>query len=73
MNYGHLLKKFGKNVKLARIKKDLSQDQLAEKLDITQNYISKIECGQQNMSLKKIAELADGIGVDVGDLLNFKD
>ena len=73
MDRSEILKKFGKNVKLARIKKDYSQDELAEVLGVSQNYITRIETGRQNMSLKKIAELADGIGVDIGDLLNFKD
>ncbi len=73
MNQDEILKKFGKNVKLARIKKDYSQDQLAEKLNVTQNYITKIETGRQNMSLKKIAELAEGIGVDIEELLQFKE
>ena len=68
-----LLKKFGKNVKLERIKKDLTQEQLAEKMDVNQNYISGIETGRENMSLGKILELADFIGTDIQNLLIFND
>ena len=68
-----LLKKFGKNVKLERIKKDLTQEQLAEKMDVSNNYISGIETGRENMSLGKILELADYIGTDVQNLLIFND
>ncbi len=68
-----LLKKFGKNVKLERIKKDLTQEQLAEKMDVSNNYISGIETGRENMSLGKILELADFIGTDIQNLLRFND
>ena len=68
-----LLKKFGKNVKIARIKKDLTQEQLSEILDINQNYIACIECGRQNMSLGKILELANALQVDIEPLLKFND
>mgnify|MGYP000646183535 FL=1 len=68
-----LLKKFGKNVKIARIKKDLTQEQLSEILDINQNYVACIECGRQNMSLGKILELANALQVDIETLLKFND
>jgi len=66
-----LLKCFGKNVKIERIKQDLTQEQLAEKMDVSQNYIACIESGRQNMSLGKILELAKVLGVDIEKLLNF--
>ncbi len=72
MNKQELLKKFGKNVKIERIKKDLTQEQLSVILDVNQNYIACIECGRQNMSLGKILELANALGVDIEDLLKFK-
>lgn len=73
MNKSELLKKFGKNVKIERIKKDLTQEKLAELLDKSQNYIACIECGRQNMSLGKILELADALDVEIETLLKFKD
>ena len=65
MNYKDILKKFGKNVKFERIKKDYSQEQFAEILGVSRNYVSKIECGDQNMSLKKITELAIALNIDI--------
>ena len=73
MNKQTLLKKFGKNAKIARIKKDLTQEQLSEILDINQNYVACIECGRQNMSLGKILELANALQVDIETLLKFND
>ncbi len=68
-----ILKKFGRNVKIERIKKDLSQDNLAEIMDVSPNYITRIETGRQNMSLAKIGELAAALNVDMEDLLKFKE
>ncbi len=72
MNKHDLLKKFGKNVKIERIKKDLTQEQLAEIMNVSQNYIANIECGKANMSLGKILELANYMGVDINLLLEFE-
>ncbi|RAI14577.1 MAG: transcriptional regulator [Candidatus Melainabacteria bacterium] len=71
MNKKELLKIFGKNVKIERIKKDLTQEQLAEKMDVSQNYIACIETGKQNMSLGKILELAQNLNTDIHNLLSF--
>ena len=71
MNRNELLKKFGKNVKIERIKKDLTQENLAELMNLSQNYIACIECGRQNMSLAKILELANALQVDIETLLKF--
>lgn len=71
MNKRELLKKFGKNVKIERIKKDLAQEQLAEILDVSQNYIACVETGKQNMSLGKILELSEALNVNIEMLLKF--
>lgn len=71
MNKQELLKRFGKNVKIERIKKDLTQEQLSEIMGVSQNYVANIECGKANMSLGKILELANYIGVDINQLLAF--
>ena len=68
-----LLKKFGKNVKIERIKQDLTQEKLAEKMDVSQNYIANIERGKANMSLGKVLELANYMNVHIGKLLLFDD
>ena len=72
MNKETLLKKFGKNVKLERVKKDLTQEPLAEIMNVSQNYLSSIELGKENMSLAKVLELSQYLGTDIENLLNFK-
>lgn len=72
MNKETLLKKFGKNVKIERVKKDLTQEQLAEIMGVSQNYVASIEGGKENMSLGKILELSKSLNVDIETLLIFK-
>lgn len=51
-----------KKLKLARIEKDLTQDQLAEKVGVTRQTISLIELGKYNPSLNlciKISKVLD--------------
>lgn len=71
MNKEELLRKFGKNVKIERIKKDLTQEKLAERMNVSQNYIANIERGKENMSLAKVLELSTFLDVDIDKLLNF--
>ncbi len=72
MNKETLLKKFGKNVKIERVKKDLTQEQLAEIMGVSQNYVASIEGGKENMSLGKVLELSKCLKVDIEALLVFK-
>ncbi len=66
-----LLKRFGKNVKIERIKQDLTQEKLAEIMNVSQNYVANIEGGKANMSLGKVLELANYLNIDISVLLNF--
>ena len=61
--------KFGKRVKKLRLNKSMSQGDLAKILDVHPNYISGIERGLENMSLKKMEELAKALGVPIKELI----
>lgn len=69
LSKAELLKKFGLNVKIARLKKGLTQEQLAELMNIHLTYIARIETGKINMSLGKILELASTLNIDINKLL----
>ena len=62
--------KFGKRVREIRLKKDMSQGDLAKILDVYPTYISGIERGVRNMALKNIEKLAAALGVSINDLLS---
>lgn len=57
--------KFGKRVKELRLLKKLSQGKLAKLLDVHPTYISGIERGKRNLSLRNIEKLANALGVSI--------
>lgn len=64
-----ILLQFGKKAKQIRIQKHLSQGGLAKILGVHPTYISGVERGQRNMTLKNIEKLAKALGVSVNTLL----
>jgi transcriptional regulator with XRE-family HTH domain len=64
-----LRKIFGHNVRAARIKAGLTQAQLATRTGLTQQYVSLVEAGHQNITIDTMAALARAVGRDVSALL----
>ena len=62
-------KKLGENLKKLRIKKDISQIELARILGVDRSFVSNIENGKTNPTLTTIAKLAKAVGASVNDLL----
>ena len=60
---------YGAKIKQLRINKGLTQEQLAEKMNVTGTYIVKIENGQRIGSVELAVELADYFGVSLDYLL----
>lgn len=48
----------------------LTQQMLAEKMNCTQQYVSKILKGQKNMSLETICKIENALDIEVIKLLN---
>ena len=61
--------KFAKKVKKIRLEKGMSQGDLAKILGLHPTYISGIERGVRNMSLKNIEKLAKALGVSIKNLV----
>lgn len=59
LNYDEVMKKIGSNLKKERVFKNYTQEQLADLAHVHRNYISLIERGQQNLTMKKIIDLAN--------------
>ncbi|MBR0509920.1 MAG: helix-turn-helix transcriptional regulator [Clostridia bacterium] len=64
--------RIGQRIKICRKAKGLTQEQLAERIDLSRNYLSAVERGVNQISLEKLVELmnvlecsADEIFVDV--------
>ncbi len=61
----------GKRIQELRKKQRLSQDQVAEKADISSNYLSRIECGKENPTLDMLIKLADALAVEIWEMFDF--
>jgi len=60
---------FGKRLREARLKKKMSQGDIAKKLSVHRSYISGLERGKRNPSLLTINKMARAIGVEPKELL----
>ena len=59
------LKNLGINIKSERLRRGISQEELAEKCDISRNSVSLIETGKINPTIIRIIDIAEVLGVEV--------
>lgn len=71
MKEDEILKKFGFNVKIERMRQNITQAELAEILDVHEKYVSRIERGKQNATIKTLNKLSDALKVDMYKFLKF--
>ncbi|MBL0968416.1 MAG: helix-turn-helix transcriptional regulator [Brevundimonas sp.] len=60
----------GRNVRKARLERGLSQEQLAFEAEMKRSYVSDLERGTRNPSVKAIARLAIALRVSPSSLLD---
>ncbi len=63
------LKNIGINIKSERLRRGISQEELAEKCDISRNSVSLIETGKINPTIIRVIDIADALGVNIDDLV----
>ena len=65
----------GLNIAFYRRRTGMSQEQLAEKADISRSYIGEIEAPNivKSMSLNVLFSIADALEMPVSKLLEFRD
>ncbi|BFH60386.1 helix-turn-helix domain-containing protein [Paenibacillus azoreducens] len=61
----------GKTIKAIRIKKSLSQEDLAHECNVDRSYISMIEVGRNEPSVTKIFELCKGLKIKPSDFFKL--
>lgn len=59
----------GNRIRAERQRRGITQEKLAERVDISTNFMSLIENGR-NMSVETLVKIADALGVTVDYLLN---
>lgn len=62
-------KAIGKRIKIARIKKNLTQKTVADRIGITPQHVSNIETGNTSVSLTTLVAIANTLTVSVDTLL----
>lgn len=59
----------GNRIRDIRLKKGLTQAELADKCGCNRNYISMLERGERNPSYKSMVMIANGLGVKIQKLV----
>ena len=62
------LRNLGINIKSERLRRDISQEKLAELTNISRNSISLIETGKINPTILKVIDSANVLGVELSVL-----
>ena len=60
-------------LKIMRLFKDLTQEEMAEKLGYSLNGYTKIERGETDVTIGKLEKIAEAIGIDLQKLLGMND
>ncbi|MEC0373565.1 helix-turn-helix domain-containing protein [Paenibacillus chibensis] len=61
--------KLGRRLREERLKLNLTQEKLAEKIDVSEAYIGQIERGERSLSLETLVKLVNQLGITVDFLL----
>ncbi len=64
---------FGKNIKYHRYLKGYSQEHLAELLNSSTSYVSRLECGKINTTFDSISKIADILSIKPNELFIERD
>lgn len=60
----------GARIKDIRYRKDFTQEELAEKININPKYLSSIERGKENPTLNTLIKLSESLDVNLNDIFH---
>lgn len=61
---------FARNLRRARRLKEVSQEELALRANLSRTYLSQVESGSRNVSIDNMSLLAQAVGVSLRDLVD---
>ncbi len=70
-NDEEVVRQFGKHLAKKRNEAKISQDKLAEIVDVDRTYISLLERGLRNPTLKKLSRIAKALNISLPELVKF--
>jgi len=59
---------FGKRIRLLRLEREMTQEQLGARSGLHPNYICSIEKGNRNVGINSVCKLAEALGVSPAKL-----
>jgi transcriptional regulator with XRE-family HTH domain len=62
------LRDVGRRIAELRRERGWTQERFAERLGLQTNNLQRIELGMQNLTVRSLVRLANGLGVGLGDL-----
>lgn len=65
-----LLKQLGLSIKLARVRKGLSQEELAELAGLHRTYIGMVERAERNITVINLVQIAKALNVSLDKLFD---
>ncbi len=68
---GQLTEKICLKIKLERMKRNLSQEQLAEMADLSRNSIGKIERAEVSPTIESLEKIANAFNMDFAQLIDI--
>jgi len=68
-----IAKTIGHNLKIWRARRGYTQTEIAQRLEVSQGYFSRLELGKKSPSLRTLERLASELGISVSDLTTAGD
>ncbi|EIJ73705.1 helix-turn-helix transcriptional regulator [Haemophilus parahaemolyticus] len=65
-----LLKQLGLSIKLARVRKELSQEELAELAGLHRTYIGMVERAERNITVINLVQIAKALDISLDKLFD---
>ena len=73
MMYENINLKIGDRIKALRKIKNISQETLANMADIERGYMTGVESGKRNVSVKVLSKIITALGTSFSDFFNDKE
>ncbi|MFO0646002.1 MAG: helix-turn-helix transcriptional regulator [Polyangiales bacterium] len=65
---GDVLRDLGRRIAELRAQNGQTQEQLSEKLNVSLQYLQRIEMGRENLTVRSLTRLAEALAVPLKDL-----
>jgi transcriptional regulator with XRE-family HTH domain len=63
--------KLARTIQKIRTERHITQEQLAERLNVSQSWLARIETGREIPNLRRLQQIARALGVTVKDLIPY--